>query len=118
MERRGIRLTAIAAASVATMLAASACGSAPDAAGGGQGEGLPKTVTVVATMPLTGPAALFGNLSNKALELAVKEINDTHYLGSGTTLKLVTKDTAGNSSQAASLISQAVADNSVTAVFG
>jgi len=119
MARR-IRCTraVVAVASVTMLLAATACSSSHSNAGGGSDKGLPKTVTVWATMPLTGPAGFFGDLSNKALKLAVKEINDTHYLGNDTTIKLVTKDTAGKSSEAAGLVSQAVADKSVTAVFG
>ena len=120
MTQRGLRFrraAAVAAASTALLLVVTACGDAPSTASGGQGGGLPKTVTVWATMPLTGPTGFFGELSNKALELAVEEVNDTHFLGD-TTLDLITKDTGGNSSQAASLASQAVADKKVSAVFG
>jgi branched-chain amino acid transport system substrate-binding protein len=88
------------------------------ATGGSSGGSLPSTVKIVGTEPETGPAAFAGLSAEKGYKLAVKQINDQHFLGSGTKIDVSFKDTKGQIPTAASEVSAAIADKSVAAVFG
>lgn len=104
---------------VGALLAASACGSGEGggAAGPESGDGLPPVVRVVSTNPVTGPAAQNGIAANEGHRLAIKEINESGFLGD-TTIEMEEVDTAGDSQTAASELTKAITDDSVSAVFG
>lgn len=87
------------------------------ATSGGATENLPATISVVSTNPTTGTVAFAGNAANKGYDLAVKEINDTKFLGS-TTLTLQNVDTKSTAATAAQVATTAIADKSVAAIFG
>jgi branched-chain amino acid transport system substrate-binding protein len=79
--------------------------------------GLPPTVTVLATTDTTGFVAKVGKSDLRGLKLAVQQINSQHFLGN-TKIKLVTKDAGGDKETAANLVSQTVANTDVSAVIG
>src|SRR5436190_1436926 len=101
------------------LVALAACSSSSkSSSSGGGGGGLPSTIKVVGIEPETGPAAFAGLSAEKGYKLAVKQINDQKFLGSGTTIDLSFQDTKGQIPTAASNLSSAVADKKVSAVFG
>jgi branched-chain amino acid transport system substrate-binding protein len=108
----GVRRVALATA--AALAALTACGS--DEAGS-TAEGLPQTIKVVITNPTTGVVAHVGDSANKGYQLAVDQINASGLLGDST-IELEMLDTKSEPRTAASHMSQAVADPSVSAVFG
>jgi len=110
-RRSAVALTAAVALGLAAGCSSSS-GGASSTAGG-----MPATVNVVSINPQTGPAAFAGLAANKGYELAIKEINDTKFLG-GTTLTLSKVDTKGDIKTAASAASTAIADKSISAIFG
>ncbi len=82
------------------MLSTAACSSSggsssTSSSSSASGGGIPSTVNVVATYPLTGPAAFAGLAAQKGAQLAVKEINDQGFLGDGVTLSVDYQDTKG-----------------------
>jgi branched-chain amino acid transport system substrate-binding protein len=106
---------AAAAVSAGIILLASACGGSTDSAE--SADGLPGTVTIPLTVPLTGAAGFAGTSADKGYDLAVKEINDSDFL-EGTTLKLGKTDTKSTPQEAASSLSSAIANKSTPAVLG
>lgn len=115
-RRAGVR-TAAVAASAGFLLLVSACGSSSDSAGAETDGKLPATVTIPVTVPLTGAAGFAGTSAEKGYDLAVKEINDTDFLG-GTKLALDKTDTKSTPQEAASSLSSAIADKATPAVLG
>ncbi|GAB3444504.1 ABC transporter substrate-binding protein [Actinophytocola sediminis] len=100
-QRRRIR-TGAAAVTTAALIAISGCG---DAGAGGDTEYL------VGFPALTsGPAAFAGVPITEGAKLAVKEINDTGYLGDGRTINLKIDDIKGDPAQAIALYRQYAAD--------
>jgi branched-chain amino acid transport system substrate-binding protein len=68
---------------------------------------------------LSGPAASYsGPRLRNGAELAVEEINASHLLGDGRTLKLIIEDNAGDKTQAIALMSKLVVSDHVAAIFG
>lgn len=114
--RRPRRKAALAAVAVTAMVTLAACGGDGDG-GGAAGEGLPDTVKVVSTNPLTGVVAFAGEGANRGYELAIKEINESDFL-EGTTLEFETADTKSEPQTAASEMTSALSDDSISAVFG
>lgn len=120
-SRGGLR-TFQAAVLAAGLFAVSACGSAtgadsasntaPDAAAG-----LPAVVNMVSSLPLVGPVGAVGISAERGYELAVKEINESKFLGE-TTIALKQLDTGGNAQTAASQVTQAISDKDVSAILG
>lgn len=108
-----------AIALVAGLLSIAACGgSASESAGAAStAESLPAVVNVVSSNPLVGAVGAVGISANKGYELAAKEINDSKFLGE-TKIALKTVDTGGNAQTAASQVTQAIADKSISAIFG
>lgn len=104
---------------VAGLLSIAACGgSASENAGAAStAESLPAVVNVVSSNPLVGAVGAVGISANKGYELAAKEINDSKFLGE-TKIALKTVDTGGNAQTAASQVTQAIADKSISAIFG
>ena len=111
LGRRGA-VAVVAAAALGMSACSSSTGTSSTTSGG-----LPATVNVVSINPQTGPAAFAGLAANKGYDLAIKEINDTKFLGS-TTLTLSKVDTKGDIKTAASSASTAIADKSISAIFG
>ena len=114
--RRPRRKGALAIVAVAALLATAACGSDDDSASGGGG--IPSKVKVVGIEPLTGPAAFAGLSAQKGYDLAIKQINDQEFLGSGKEIDISWKDTKGDAATAASEMTAAIADRDVAATFG
>jgi branched-chain amino acid transport system substrate-binding protein len=95
-----------------------ACGDgSDDVASPGSGGGLPDTVKILSATPLTGAPAFAGQSQLEGVQLAVDEINETGYLGS-TKIEVQSEDTAATAQTAASLVSTAVGDDSISAVVG
>lgn len=116
---RSRRLHAALAAGVVLSLAACGGGSSNSSSSGSSGGGaLPSTIKIVGSEPETGPAAFAGLSAEKGYKLAVKQINDQHFLGKNTTIDLSFQDTKGQIPTAAATISSALADKSVSAAFG
>lgn len=114
LGRRGaVAVVAAAALGMSACSSSSGTSSTSAAAGGG----LPATINVVSINPQTGPAAFAGLAANKGYDLAIKEINDSKFLGS-TTLTFSKVDTKGDIKTAASSASTAIADKNVSAIFG
>jgi len=86
----------IAAGCLTLAMTAVACGD--DSAAGGKG--LPATITIKEIVDLSGATSYLGTQADNGLKLAVKEINDSGFLGE-TTLKVDVTDTASNQQTAA-----------------
>lgn len=102
-----------------SLIVLAGCGAAgPGGAGPTGGSGLPDTVRLMVSAPLTGPAAFAGTEAEKGYELAVEEINESGFLGEGVTLEIDVKDTQASVQKAASDFTAAVADPEISAVLG
>ena len=120
--RRRVALTSMVAAGAVIALAACSSGGGSGGSGGGatgaaSTGNLPASITVVSTNPTTGVVAFAGSAANKGYDLAVKEINAQKFLGS-TTLTLTKVDTKSTPATAAQVTTTAIADKSVSAIFG
>ena len=120
--RRRVALTSMVAAGAVIALAACGSGGGSGGSGGGATGGastgnLPASITVVSTNPTTGVVAFAGSAANKGYDLAVKEINAQKFLGD-TTLTLTKVDTKSTPATAAQVTTTAIADKSVSAIFG
>lgn len=114
--RRPRRKAALVIVAAVSLMATAACGSNDDSASASGG--IPSTVKVVGIEPLTGPAAFAGLAAQKGYELAIKQINEQGFLGSGKKIEVSWKDTKGDAATAASEMTAAIADKSVAATFG
>jgi branched-chain amino acid transport system substrate-binding protein len=107
---------------VGVVLTVAACGggggSNSSSASTGSGSNLPATINVAGIEPETGPAAFAGLAAEKGYKLAVKQINEQKFLGSNTKLNATFTDTKGQIPMAASAVSTAIADKTVSAAFG
>jgi branched-chain amino acid transport system substrate-binding protein len=117
------RRAGVAAAAAGLMLSVAACGGdsgggTSGGGGGSEGGSLPETIKFVSINPETGPAAFAGLSAEDGFRLAVKEINEEGFLGENTTIEVEFKDTGGQIPTAASELSTAIADQSVSAVYG
>jgi branched-chain amino acid transport system substrate-binding protein len=110
---RVLRLSAAAAA--LTLLAA--CGSA-DGSDADAGGGIPPQIKLVGVHDRTGPVAYAGDGAARGGSLAVRQINEGHFLGKGVKLQLGDVDTAGSIEKASSEMTRAAADPDVAAVIG
>lgn len=77
---------------------------------------LPSTVNLYSILDLTGPAGFVGALMQNGANLAVRDINKQHFLGS-TKLSMSYGDTTTSPSTAASLATAAVAGHQYPVVF-
>lgn len=114
--RSARRFAKLFVASAAVLSVTAACGGSSDSASGDGG--IPSSVKVVGIEPLTGPAAFAGLAAQKGYDLAIKQINDQGFLGSGKKIESSWKDTKGDAATAASEMTAAIADKSVAATFG
>jgi branched-chain amino acid transport system substrate-binding protein len=115
---RSRRLHAALAAGVVLSLAACGGGSGNNSSSSSSGGGLPSTIKIVGSEPETGPAAFAGLSAEKGYKLAIKQINDQHFLGKNTSIEVSFEDSKGQIPTAAATISTALADKSVSAAFG
>jgi branched-chain amino acid transport system substrate-binding protein len=115
---RSRRLHAALAAGVVLSLAACGGGSGNNSSSSSSGGGLPSTIKIVGSEPETGPAAFAGLSAEKGYKLAIKQINDQHFLGKNTSIEVSFEDSKGQIPTAAGTISTALADKSVSAAFG
>lgn len=81
-------------------------------------ENLPETVTIGAIFGLSEAVSVYGIAQQNAVQLAVDEINASHYLGEGTTLNVLFEDSAGSRDQAIAAMTKLVEENQVAAVLG
>jgi branched-chain amino acid transport system substrate-binding protein len=114
--RRPRRRAALVTLAMGALLTTAACGG--NSGGGSGGGGIPSTIKVVGTEPLTGPAAFAGLAAQKGYNLAIKQINAQGFLGKGVKISASWQDTKGDAATAAGAISAAIADKSVVATFG
>ena len=91
-----------------------ACGDSNE---GGASSGLPDTINIVSINPMTGVFAYVGNSANNGYKLAIKEINEQKFLGD-TKIELKFADTKSTSQTAAQELAKAIADRSISVVFG
>ncbi|MCC6802660.1 MAG: ABC transporter substrate-binding protein [Anaerolineae bacterium] len=78
---------------------------------------LPETVTVGAVFTLSGAASVYGISQQNAVNLAVQEINDSHYLGDSTFV-VQFEDSTGAPEQAINAMTKLVEEDHVVAVIG
>jgi branched-chain amino acid transport system substrate-binding protein len=116
------RRAVVALSAAGLLLSVAACGGGDSDSGGGgsasEGGSLPDTIKIAGIEPETGPAAFAGLSAEKGYELAIKEINEQKFLGDNTTLEVSFTDTKGEIPTAASALSSAIADQTVSAAFG
>ncbi len=79
---------------------------------------LPETVNVGAIFALSGAASVYGLSQQNAVNLAVQQINDAHYLGDATTLNVQFEDSTGTAEQAINAMTKLVEEDQVVAVIG
>jgi branched-chain amino acid transport system substrate-binding protein len=115
-DRKLVALSAIMAA----LVVASACsssGSAHSAGGSGGGNGLTGTIRVISIRDQTGAIAYSALPAIKGSQLAIDEINQSHFLGSAT-VQMAVKDPASNGQTAASIVTAALASKNYSAILG
>ena len=75
-------------------------------------------ITVGALIGLSGDAAAYGVSQKKGIELAVREANDSNYMGGNRELRLVVVDGGSSGDSAAVAISQMINDQTIAAIIG
>jgi branched-chain amino acid transport system substrate-binding protein len=111
--RRGVTVLMCVGAMVGLAACSSAGGSSTSSVSGG----LPAQIKVVAIRDLTGVSAVYGLSANQGMELAIDQINSQHFLGKSQ-LMVDKMDSAGSTQTAASMVTGAIQDASVSAIFG
>jgi branched-chain amino acid transport system substrate-binding protein len=110
---RAILRTAIAL--IAVILAAACSAAQPQTTIQPQ----PVTVKIGALLGLSGDIATsYGQAQKKGVELAVSEINDSHYLGPGKRLTVVIADAGPAADTAVSAITRLIEVDNVSAIIG
>jgi branched-chain amino acid transport system substrate-binding protein len=116
------RRAVVALSTAGLLLSVAACGGGSDSSSSGSsgsaGGSLPATIKVAGIEPETGPAAFAGLSAEKGYKLAISQINDQKFLGGSTKMEVAFTDTKGQIPTAASAVSAAIADKSVSAAFG
>lgn len=85
-----------------------ACGS-----GGGNGD----EIVIGHAGPMTGDSAQFGDMKNKAIQLAIDEVNENGGID-GKKVKLITEDDTGNPKEAPNVAQKLAQNNDVLSVIG
>lgn len=80
--------------------------------------GLPAEITIAAVEDLTGRNEIYGKPIQMGIDLAVKQVNEQQFLGSGVTLKVTYTDTGSETDPAVEAFKKLVTDPSVTAIIG
>ena len=75
-------------------------------------------ITVGALIGLSGDATAYGVSQKKGIELAVREANDSNYMGGNRELRLVVVDGGSSGDSAAVAISQMINDQTIAAIIG
>lgn len=99
---------------------------AQDDSGGGMGawdgcpvpENLPSDVSIGVVFGLSGSVAVYGESQQKGVELAVKEINDSAYLGDGVTLTAVFEDGGSDAEASIAAFDKVVSEQDVAGIIG
>ena len=99
---------------------------AQDNSGGGMGawdgcpvpENLPSDVSIGVVFGLSGSVAVYGESQQKGVELAVKEINDSAYLGEGVTLTAVFEDGGSDAEASIAAFDKLVSEQDVAGIIG
>ena len=107
-----VALAVVASMTVGTL---SGCGSTSSVTSGTQG--IPATVKLLAIHDETGLGAVSAKFQDRGMRLAIKQVNDSHFLGKSK-LSVSIEDTDFEPQVAANLETQAVVDKSVVAVMG
>ena len=103
------------AGTIAALLLAACSSSASNTNSSSSSSSLPKTIKLVNIDGLTGAGAAYATYIKQGMELAVDDINSSHYLPHSS-LSMTFEDSTGSPSTAASLANQAV--GKYTVVFG
>ena len=91
---------------VAILLLVMSCILIVGVAAGCEGEDEPETYRLGVMAALTGPGETYGNLSHRAMQLAMEEINEAGGIN-GTPLELVAEDSKCNAQDAITRLQQA-----------
>ena len=118
MSRARMRKSLLAGLAVATVFGTAACGSTDESSASTGDGGIADTVTIAQVQDQTGPVAYAGVGAKEGAELALEEINEQGFLGDGVTVELEEYDTGGEIERAASEMSKAMADSSISAIIG
>ncbi len=106
MKRKGVLFIAIMLISSFIL---TACGSG--SSGGGD------ELVIGHAGPMTGDSAQFGDMKNKAIELAIEEVNSAGGID-GKKVKLITEDDTGNPKEAPNVAQKLAQNNDVLSVIG
>ncbi len=79
---------------------------------------LPAEITLGAVHDLSGATALYGTSIQKGIDLAVKQMNEQHFLGEGVTVKVAYEDAAGDPKQAIAAFEKLIANPDVVVILG
>ncbi|MBL8132649.1 MAG: ABC transporter substrate-binding protein [Anaerolineae bacterium] len=79
---------------------------------------LPESITIGAVLTLSGGASVYGTTQQQGINLAISQINESGYLGEGTTLSIIFEDSASENEQAISAMTKLVEEDGVTMVLG
>jgi branched-chain amino acid transport system substrate-binding protein len=92
--------------------------------GGDMGSGcpvpqnLPSDVSLGVVFGLSGSVAVYGESQQKGVELAVKEINDSGYLGDGVTLTAIFEDGGSDAEASIAAFDKLVSEENVSGIIG
>ncbi len=120
MNKNLLRSAGIVGATLMTASGLASCGGSGGGSAAATGDcesGLPDTIKIVTVKDQTGVAAYTGTEAWRGIQLAADEINSGDMLD-GSKLEVEVKDTAGDVQTAASHVTQAAADSSVSAILG
>jgi branched-chain amino acid transport system substrate-binding protein len=112
-ERSWAARGALAATLVALVAVAAGCGSSSSGSGGGEDK--PKEVTIGASLPLTGPGAVYGKGMREGLQAGVEAVNSGGGAG-GSKLKVVYLDSKAEAAPAVANMRQLTESDDAVAV--
>lgn len=116
LEKKRLHRGRFAVATAAAVVAATTLAACGSSGGKVSKDGLSGNITIPSVIELTGAAGPAGRTVVDGQKTAIKEINDSHFLGSAR-LALKISDTAGDPTQGASLVNRA-ARTDTPAVLG
>jgi branched-chain amino acid transport system substrate-binding protein len=80
--------------------------------------GEPVTITIGAVLGLSGSVGVYGESQQKGIDLAVKEINSSSYLGKGKELKVIVEDSGATNEGAVAVITRLISEKKVIGIIG
>lgn len=107
---------AVPALAAVAILGVAGCSGGSGGGSTASGE-MPSEITLFSVTDKTGTLSYAGSNQLKGIELAIGEINDQKYLGEST-VKLESRDTAGEAQTAASQVTEATVNPDVAAILG